>query len=37
MILWCIGGTKVMAETNHYLIGLKAHSMRWNPCLTLLK
>ena len=35
MICWCNSGTKVVGATNHYLIGIKAHSVRWNLDLTL--
>ena len=36
-IYCCSSSTDVMEVTNHFLIGFKAHSMRWGPHLTLLK
>lgn len=33
---WCNSGTYIMGLTNHFLIGFKAQSISWNPCLALL-
>lgn len=33
---WCNSGTYIMGLTNHFLIGFKAQSISWNPCLAPL-
>jgi hypothetical protein len=32
---YCNNGTKLVRVINQYLMGFKAHSMRWNPTPTL--
>lgn len=34
---WHNRGTNILGAVNHFLIRSKAHSMRWNPCPTLLE